>query len=94
MCVSTLAPTKCRELVADWSDFIGVKDASGQGVGGIMLGENKACVSTVFLYEWPDDIKADLVSEDNPNGHITNSNLEMSGLLMLWLVMENVCDVE
>ena len=37
LCVSTLAPTKCRELVADWPDFIGVKDASGQGVGGIMV---------------------------------------------------------
>ena len=48
----------------------------------------------MFRYEWPHDIKADLVSEDNPNGSITNSGLEMAGLLMLWLVMENVCYVE
>ena len=92
--ISTLVPTKCRELVADWPDFIVDKDASGQGVGGIMVMEKRACVPTVFRYKWPDDIKADLVSEHNPNGRITNSDLEMAGLLMLWLVMENVCDVE
>ena len=92
--MSTLAPTKCRELVADWPDFIGINDASGQSVEGIMVGENKACVPTVFRYKWPDDIKTELVSDDNPNGRITNSDLEMAGLLMLRLVMENVCDVE
>ena len=92
--VFTLAPKKCRELVADCPDFIGINDTSGQGVRGIMVGENKACVLIVFRYEWPDDMKADLVSEDNPNGRITNSDLEMAGLLMLWLVMENIYDVE
>ena len=92
--ISTLAPTKCKELVAAWPDFIGVKDASKHGVGGIMVGENAECIPTVFRYEWPDDIKADLVSEKNPKGRITNSDLEMAGLLMLWLVMENVCDVK
>jgi hypothetical protein len=30
------------------------------------------------------------VSADNPNGTITYFNLEMAGLLMLWLVMEDV----
>ena len=48
----------------------------------------------MFCYEWPDGIKANLVSEDNPNRCITNSDLEMAGLLMLWPVMENVCAVE
>ena len=69
---STLAPTKCLELVSGWPDFVGVKDASGQGVGGVMFGENDECVPTVFRFEWPDDIKADLNSEHNPTGGITN----------------------
>ena len=60
--ISTLAPTKCRELVTDWPNFIGVKDASGQVVGGIMAGGKKACVPTVFRYKWPNEIKEDLVS--------------------------------
>ena len=90
---STVAPTKCSELVAAWPDFVGVKDASGHGIGGVIVGENKQCVPTVFRYEWPDDIKREIVSDANPNGKLTNSDLECAGLLMLWLVMEDVCDI-
>ena len=32
-----------------------------------------------------------MVSERNPDGRITNSDLEMAGLLILFLVMETVC---
>jgi len=88
---STAAPTRCKELVAGWPDYIGVQDASGQGVGGVVFGENKACPPTVFRYEWPDYIKKELVSFKNPRGTITNSDLEMAGLLFTWLVMEAVC---
>ena len=36
------------------------------------------------------DIKDDLVSQLNPTGRITNSDdLEMAGLLMLWLISDN-----
>ena len=89
---STVAPTKCIELVAGWPDFVGVKDASGHGVGGVIFGENEACVPTVFRFEWPNDIKADLNTEKNPTGSITNSDLECAGLLMLFLIMEDVCE--
>ena len=89
---STLAPIQCIQLVAGWPDFVGVKDTSDQGVGGVIFGENKACVPTIFQFEWPDNIKADLNSEHNLTGGVTNSDLEMAGLLMLWLVMEEVCD--
>ena len=40
----------------------------------------------MFSLPWPDDIK-ELFHKSN----ITNSGLEMAGLLMLWLVMEEVC---
>ena len=88
---SLAAPTRCRELVMAWPDFVGVKDASGHGVGGIIVGENAACVPTVFRMEWSDDIKRDIKSSHNPRGRITNSDLEMAGLLLLWFVMEEVC---
>ncbi len=45
----------------------------------------------MFRDEWPEDIKTDLVSFKNPRGRITNSDLEMAGLVLLWLVMEAVC---
>ena len=40
----------------------------------------------MFHLAWPEDIK-----ELFHKGDITNSDLEMAGLLMLWLVMEEVC---
>ena len=45
---STLAPTRCKELVMGWPDVVGVMDASGEGVGGVIVGENTKCVPTVY----------------------------------------------
>ena len=87
------APTKCRNLVTGWPDYVGITDASGHGLGGVIIGENCAATPTVFRLQWPQDITTSIVSDDNPNGTITNSDLEMAGLLMLWLVMEEVCTV-
>ena len=84
-------PTKCKNLIHSWPDCIGITDASGHGLGGVIFGENAPVVPTVFRMEWPLDIKNDIVSTDNPGGTITNSDLEMAGLLMLWIVMESVC---
>ena len=66
-------------------------DASGHGVGGVVFGEINQCTPVVFCWEWPADIKQNLISSANPMGGITNSDLEMTGLLMLWLVIEGVC---
>ena len=88
------APTKCRNLVTGWPDYVGITDASGHGLGGVIIGENKEVPPIVFRLQWPADITANIVSDANPDGAITNSDLEMAGLLMLWLVMEEVCDVE
>jgi hypothetical protein len=88
---SITAPTKCLNLVTAWPDYVGIKDASKQGVGGIIIGEQKGVPPTVFRLEWPNDIRQDIISENNPEGSITNSDLEMAGLLLLWLVMEDVC---
>jgi hypothetical protein len=88
---SGIKPTKCKSLVTDWPDYIGVKDASAHGVGGIIIGEAKAVPPTVFRMQWPSDITAQVVSHSNPTGTLTNSDLEMGGLLLLWLIMEAVC---
>ncbi len=89
---SNTEPTRCREQVARWPDFIGIVDASGHGTGGVMLGEISACTPIVFRWEWPDDIKQDIISLNNPTGRLTNSDLEMEGLVILWLVIEGICD--
>ena len=87
-------PTKCRNLVTGWPDYVGITDASGHGLGGVIIGEGLQATPTVFRMQWPPDISDSIVSDDNPTGSITNSDLEMAGLLVLWLVMEEVCDVK
>jgi hypothetical protein len=74
-------------------DFVGVKDASIHGVGGIVIGDKKECIPTVFRLEWPEDIKNEVLKTNSgQGGNLTNSDLECAGLLLLWLVMEEVCD--
>ena len=83
-------PTKALELVHGEPAFIGIVDASKGGVGGVVFGHLEACRPTVFRFEWPAEIQEKVQTQDNPSGTITNSDLEMAGLLMVWLVMEAV----
>ncbi len=88
---STKDPTRCRELVSGWPDYVGIVDASSYGVGGVIIGELVECIPTLFRWEWPPDIKSSICLDTNPTGSLTNSDLEMAGILLLWLVMEKVC---
>jgi hypothetical protein len=72
---------------------VAIVDASGHGVGIIVVGENKAVKPTVTRIEWPDDIKTDIISDNNPTGSITNSDLESAGAVLAWLVVEATCDL-
>jgi hypothetical protein len=84
------SPTQCKDLIAAWPDYIGIVDASSHGVGGVIIGELLELPPTVFHFQWPPEISADIVSSTNPKGRITNSNQEMAGLLLLWLCMEGI----
>lgn len=44
-------PTLCRELVMGWPDYIAIVDASGQGVGIVVVGEVSLCIPTVARVE-------------------------------------------
>ena len=67
---STCKPTRCRELTIGWPDYVGIVDASSHGVGGVVVGELSGCVPTVFRWQWPEDIRQQLVSFENPGGPI------------------------
>jgi hypothetical protein len=88
---STRKPMKCRKLACGWPDFIGIVDASSHSIGGVIYGKLSACIPTLFHWQWPNDIREQVVLFNNPSGKITNSDLEMAGLLLLWLAMEEVC---
>jgi hypothetical protein len=87
---STKQPTQCKDLVEGWPDYIGIVDASRHGVGGVLVGELSTLPPTVFHLQWPVDISNNVVSFNNPKGRITNSDLEMVGLLLLWLCLEGI----
>ena len=88
---SIAAPTKCRELVDGWPHYIGYTDASGVGFGGIIFGETLELPPTVFRGQWPADVRDEIVSVANRNGRLSINDLEMAGLLLTFLVMEEVC---
>ena len=83
-------PTHVKQLVRGDPDTARIVDASGEGVGGVIFRINQGCVLTVFRFEWPEEIKAQLQTEQNPTGSITNSDLEMAGLVFVWLMIEHV----
>jgi predicted outer membrane repeat protein len=55
-----------------------------------------ACIPTVvFQMEWPDWVKEEVLKTNSGRGGtLANSDLEMAGLLLLFLVMEEVCDMQ
>ena len=88
---SIAAPTKCKELIGGWPHYIGYTDASGAGFGGIIIGEDDMVPPTVFRGQWPPDIQSELVSWTNRNGALSINDLELAGLLLTWLVIEEMC---
>ena len=88
---SVASPTKCKELIGGWPHYIGYTDASGVGFGGIIIGEDAEVSPTVFRGQWPPDIQSELVSRTNPKGKLSINDLELAGLLLTWLIMEEVC---
>lgn len=82
---NTLAerPTELSELVPDHPIALGPHDASGQGMGGVWLPATTHSNLPPLLWRarFPPHIQARLVSRSNPQGDITNSDLELAGLL-------------
>jgi hypothetical protein len=83
-------PTHVSELVAHEFNYVGFCDASAFGAGGVWFSGNKHIPPTVWHVEFPPDITAEVVSDKNPNGKLTNSDLEMAGVLMHYLALEQI----
>jgi hypothetical protein len=87
---STSRPTHVRELVPDLPAYIGFCDACKRGAGGVWISGSKNIRPVVWRVEWPADIQARLVSWSNPQGDLTINDLEMAGLLLQYLVLEQL----
>ena len=61
---------------------MGYTKTSGLGYRGVWIDPNKDSVHYVWRLPWLEDIRADLISSDNPQGQITNSDLELAALVL------------
>ena len=80
-------PTRIAEIIPLLPAAEGHHDASGIGAGGVwFLGDNitprKGYVRgnpILWQYKWPQYIVDRLITDQNPNGTISNSDLELAG---------------
>ena len=89
--ITTLAarPTHVREILPTASPhYIGYCDASAFGAGGVWFSGQSPLPETVWRLQWPQDITAAVISESNPTGTLTNSDLEMAAVVLQLNVLE------
>ena len=77
-----------RELVPGLPAFVGHCDACKSGADGVWHSGTEELAPVVWRLEWPTDVQARLVTESNPDGDISVSDLEMAGLLLHYVVLE------
>jgi hypothetical protein len=82
-------PTRIAEIVPTEPTHVGACDAALTGMGGVWIPPSRSLPSSggvpppplVWREPFPQCIQDDLVSFANPNGSITNSDLELAGIL-------------
>jgi hypothetical protein len=57
-------------------------DASAFGAGGVWFSGTSLVPETVWQLQWPLDITAAVISESNPTGALTNSDLEIAVVVL------------
>ena len=84
-------PTRLSEIIPDRLAAIGTVDASGRGMGGVWFTRDHSPV--VWRSRFPPDIVDRLVSYDNPQGDLTNSDFEQVGVVAHQDVLAQSFDV-
>jgi hypothetical protein len=77
-------PTRLQELVAQPPCLYGTTDASGQGMGGVLLppSNNSTQAPLVWRHRFPAAVQKNLVSATQPHGTVTNSDLELAATII------------
>jgi hypothetical protein len=81
-------PTHVSELTQHELHYTGYCDASAFGAGGVWFGADRELTPLVWRVQWPKDITDSVVSFNNPSGKITNSDLEMAGVVLQEAALE------
>lgn len=89
-------PTRIAELVPDvYPATLGACDAAGQGMGGVHFVPDKdgTIIPILWRQRFPPWISNRLVSFSNPDGDVTNSDLELAGSVAQNDVLAQFADV-
>ena len=87
----TARPTRLAKIIPDADATIGAVDASKAGMGGIWFTPDERPL--LWWVAFPKDVQARLVSTDNPMGTLTNSDLELAGVVAHPDILVQVRDV-
>ncbi len=82
LCILASQTTHVRELVPDMPQYVVYHDAAAEGVGGVLFSLVDSMSPMVWRAAFPQDINSEVVSNDNPDGRLTNSNLELAAEVM------------
>jgi hypothetical protein len=82
-------PTYGDEMIPGEPSFIGACDAAKPGMGGVWFDNTTdQGAPLVWRTPFPPHLQRDLVSQSNPHGRITNSDLELAGTLAQQAVLQ------
>jgi hypothetical protein len=70
------------ELVPDMLHYVGYYDVAAEGAGGVWFLLINNMLPLVWREAFPNDISSEVISEDNPRGHLMNSDLELVAEVM------------
>jgi hypothetical protein len=88
-------PTHVRELIPDTPQYIGYHDAAAEGSGGVWFSLEFAMRPLLWREEFPHDIASNVVSQNNPTGGITNSDLELAAeLFAVGIILANAPQIK
>jgi hypothetical protein len=82
LCILASRPTHVRELVPDMPHYVGNHDVAAEGAGGVWFSLVDNMPPVVWQAAFPHDIASEVVSDGNPEGRLTNSNLELVAEVM------------
>jgi hypothetical protein len=76
-------PTRLNELVSQQPCLYGTTDASGKGMGGVILPPpSTSSPPVLWRLTFPTDVQAKLACTQNPSGTVTNSDLELAATVI------------
>ena len=80
-------PTEMVQLVKRSLGFVGYTDACATGMGGVWFSGNERLENLCWRVPFPKDIVDEVISDVNPKGRLTNSDLELAAALVHYDVL-------